>query len=401
MFNVTVLKMKDILKYLSSFAVAVMIIILIGKSLGKAKENGNSENGENGIIQKLESKIDILSKNNMMQALDLTIPVISNINKEYREIAKEDKEKDEEQNQSKNVLKGMLGVQISAINGMENIEKEKSSTISEEEDNNENLENQTEKIEEAGVETEVITQNPIKDGSNTNIRSVKIKNETSYQLTEDLFNTNDLVIDNKNIVLFHTHSCESYTSSEKYPYTPTGNYRTTDLNYTVTRLGTELETYLKKYNYNVIHNMDYHDYPAYNGSYTRSLKTVENILQTTPSDIIIDIHRDAIGSRNDYAPTVKIGEEEAAQLMFVIGTDEGGLWHPNWRENLKFAIKIQEKAEEMYPGLFKTMMVTTSRYNQHTGKYASIIEVGATGNTLDQCLVSMKYLAEVMHEVIK
>ena len=398
MFNVTVLKMKDILKYLSSFALAVMIIILIGKSLGKAKENGNSENG---IIQKLESKIDILSKNNMMQALDLTIPVISNINKEYREIAKEDKEKDEEQNQSKNVLKGMLGVQISAINGMENIEKEKSSTISEEEDNNENLENQTEKIEEAGVETEVITQNPIKDGSNTNIGSVKIKNETSYQLTEDLFNTNDLVIDNKNIVLFHTHSCESYTSSEKYPYTPTGNYRTTDLNYTVTRLGTELETYLKKYNYNVIHNMDYHDYPAYNGSYTRSLKTVENILQTTPSDIIIDIHRDAIGSRNDYAPTVKIGEEEAAQLMFVIGTDEGGLWHPNWRENLKFAIKIQEKAEEMYPGLFKTMMVTTSRYNQHTGKYASIIEVGATGNTLDQCLVSMKYLAEVMHEVIK
>ena len=401
MFNVTVLKMKDILKYLSSFALAVMIIILIGKSLGKAKENGNSENGENGIIQKLESKIDILSKNNMMQALDLTIPVISNINKEYREIAKEDKEKDEEQNQSKNVLKGMLGVQISAINGMENIEKEKSSTISEEEDNNENLENQTEKIEEAGVETEVITQNPIKDGSNTNIGSVKIKNETSYQLTEDLFNTNDLVIDNKNIVLFHTHSCESYTSSEKYPYTPTGNYRTTDLNFTVTRVGTELETYLKKYNYNVVHSTDYHDYPAYNGSYTRSLKTVENILKTTPSDIIIDIHRDAIGSRNDYAPTVKIGEEEAAQLMFVIGTDEGGLWHPNWRENLKFAIKIQEKAEEMYPGLFKTMMVTTSRYNQHTGKYASIIEVGATGNTLDQCLVSMKYLAEVMHEVIK
>ena len=398
MFNVTVLKMKDILKYLSSFALAVMIIILIGKSLGKAKENGNSENG---IIQKLESKIDILSKNNMMQALDLTIPVISNINKEYREIAKEDKEKDEEQNQSKNVLKGMLGVQISAINGMENIEKEKSSTISEEEDNNENLENQTEKIEEAGVETEVITQNPIKDGSNTNIGSVKIKNETSYQLTEDLFNTNDLVIDNKNIVLFHTHSCESYTSSEKYPYTPTGNYRTTDLNYTVTRLGTELETYLKKYNYNVIHNMDYHDYPAYNGSYTRSLKTVENILQTTPSDIIIDIHRDAIGSRNDYAPTVKIGEEEAAQLMFVIGTDEGGLWHPNWRENLKFAIKIQEKAEEMYPGFLNTIIVSTSSYHQHTGKYASIIEVGATGNTLDQCLVSMKYLAEVMHEVIK
>ena len=46
-------------------------------------------------------------------------------------------------------------------------------------------------------------------------------------------------------------------------------------------------------------------------------------------------------------------------------------------------------------------MLTKSRYNQHTGKYANIIEVGATGNTLEQCLNSMKYLAAVMNEVLK
>ena len=115
----------------------------------------------------------------------------------------------------------------------------------------------------------------------------------------------------------------------------------------------------------------------------------------------MDVHRDAIGSREDYAPTVKIGEDYAAQIMFVIGTNDGGLNHPNWNQNLKFAIKVQQKAEEMYPGLFKPIMLTTSRYNQHTGRYASIIEVGATGNTLDQCLMSMKYLAKVMDEVLK
>ena len=132
------------------------------------------------------------------------------------------------------------------------------------------------------------------------------------------------------------------------------------------------------------------------------MTTVESILKTNQSDIIIDIQRDAIGSRSDYAPTVKIGDtDEAAQLMFVIGTNGGGLWHPNWNQNLKFAIKVQEKAEEMYPGLFKPIMLTKSRYNQHTGKYASIIEVGATGNTLEQCLTSMKYLAKVMDEVLK
>ena len=251
------------------------------------------------------------------------------------------------------------------------------------------------------MKTEVITNNPIKETYNTEYGKVKIKNETDYTLTQEMLTPN-ITIENKNIILFHTHSCESYTSSEAYPYTPTGNFRTTDLNFTVTRVGTELENNLKQYGYNVVHSTDYHDYPAYNGSYTRSLKTVENLLQTTQSDIIIDVHRDAIGSRSDYAPTVRIGENEvAAQIMFVVGTNAGGLWHPNWNQNLKFAIKVQEKAEEMYPGLFKPTMLTKSRYNQHTGKFASIIEVGATGNTLEQCLTSMKYLAKVMNEVIQ
>ena len=52
----------------------------------------------------------------------------------------------------------------------------------------------------------------------------------------------NITIDNKNVVIFHTHSCESYTPSEKFQYNTTGTYRTTDLNYTVTRVGTELET---------------------------------------------------------------------------------------------------------------------------------------------------------------
>ena len=36
-------------------------------------------------------------------------------------------------------------------------------------------------------------------------------------------------------------------------------------------------------------------------------------------------------------PIVKIGDSDvAAQIMFVIGTNGGGLWHPNWNQNLKF-----------------------------------------------------------------
>ena len=403
MFNVTVLKLRDIVKFLIGILLIFLIVFFIGKNI-KKENNVNKDNKVgNNIIAKIENGISAITENSMLQALDQTIPAMSNINEEYKKVAKEDDA------ENKNILQEMLETQISSIKTVENLEetKQQEKTGEDKSENNSedeiesNKENTENKVAEAGVKTEVITNNPIKDSSNTQYGNVKIKNETDYNLTEEMLNPDDITIENKNIILFHTHSCESYTASEKYPYTPTGNYRTTDKNFNMIRVGTELETYLKGYNYNVVHSTDYHDYPAYNGSYTRSLKTVENILQTTPSDIIIDIHRDAIGSRSDYAPTVKIGDEEAAQLMFVIGTNDGGLWHPNWNQNLKFAIKIQQKAEEMYPGLFKTMMLTKSRYNQHTGKYASIIEVGATGNTLDQCLLSMKYLAAVMHEVIQ
>ena len=123
--------------------------------------------------------------------------------------------------------------------------------------------------------------------------------------------------------------------------------------------------------------------------------------ENSSTQIIFDLHRDAVGSSNEYAPTVKIGDEYVAQIMFVIGTDGGGLNHPNWQQNLKFAIKVQQKANELYPGLFRPIIVRDSRYNQHVSKAASIIEVGATGNTLEQCLGSMKYFSKVLNEVLK
>lgn len=87
--------------------------------------------------------------------------------------------------------------------------------------------------------------------------------------------------------------------------------------------------------------------------------------------------------------------------MFVVGTDGGGLNHPNWNQNLKLAIKIQEKANEMYPGLFKPIILRNSRYNQHVKDGAVIVEVGATGNTIEQCNGSMKYLANVIDAVMQ
>lgn len=310
MFNVTVLKMRDIFKVIIGITFLVVVVLGISKIFHKdTKENSK-------VVQKIENGIKALSQFSMINCMDQTIPTMSSINEEYKNIAKED-----DQKENKNILQEMLKTQISSVNAIE--ESEEITNKENNENIQENEKNQTEEKQEIqlaqeGLQTQVITKNPISENSNVTYKNVKIKNQTSYTLTEEMLNP-DITIENKNIVLFHTHSCESYTSSEKYPYTPTGTFRTTDLNFTVVRVGTELENQLKQYQYNVIHNTDYHDYPSYNGSYTRSLATVENILKTNPSDIIIDVHRDAVGSRSDYAPTVKIGDtDEAAQIMFVI-----------------------------------------------------------------------------------
>ena len=404
MFNVTVLKIKDIVKYL------VGTIILIGIIVYTTRFFAYKPNEQK--IEKKQEKVSIteilkIRSNTLKKCLNKTIPEMAELEKE--------KESKKTTNNENKIFESFLETEISSIKGMEETEKEKNQTedsngsdnkkitSDENKSDSNNSITEDEKIilaSNSGIKTEVVTPNPIAENANVQYGNVKIKNQTTYNLTEDILNPN-IKIDNKNILIFHTHSCESYTPSEKYQYSQTGNYRTTDKNYSVIRVGNELENYLKQYNINVIHDTSYHDYPSYTGSYTRSLQTVENILKTNQSDIIIDLHRDAVGSRPDYAPTVKIGEDYAAQIMFVIGTNEGGLWHPNWQQNLKFAVKVQQKAEEMYPGLFKPIMLTKSRYNQHTGKYANIMEIGSTGNTLDQCLNSMKYLSAVLNEILK
>ena len=384
MFNVTIINAKRSLMRIAIVIAIIIILFMMTQIINKFK---TSE-----ILQ-----INISEE--LVKCLNSEIPAIASTNYKSNNTIKEDGEEDEETFAGK-----ILNIELARVSQMEPKETEQTEDESQlAENNSENSEeNQKEELQPVStyVVTEVVTQNPIAESYNVECNGVRIKNETSFEINNSILDT-ELNINKENILIFHTHTCESYTPSEQYSYEQTGNFRTTDLNFSVARVGDELTNYLMGYGFNVTHDKTYHDYPAYTGSYTRSVATVENLLQSNPSDIIIDLHRDAIGSKSEYDPSVKIGEDTAAQLMFVIGTNGGGLYHPNWQSNLKFAIELQEKANEMYPGLFKPMIVRNSRYNQHLGKAACIIEVGATGNTLEQCLNSMKYLAKVFDEYKK
>ena len=250
------------------------------------------------------------------------------------------------------------------------------------------------------AKTEKVSERNLAENYNITYGNVKIRNQSDCEITDEICNPTDLSLQNaKTVLIYQTHTCESYTPSEKYNYTMTGNYRTTDNNYNMVRVGNELKKYLEEKGFTVIHDTTCHDYPAYSGSYDRSYTTIQGVLnQNSNIGLVIDLHRDAVGDGTSYGPTIKVNGESVAQLMFVIGTNGGGLEHPNWTQNLKTAVKIQETGNNMYQGLFRPMLVRNSRYNQHLAQGASIIEVGATGNTLEECLLSMQCLANILDE---
>lgn len=376
MINLAVVSLKDIIKFLKICFMFLSIILLL-KLLVKINDN-NMENWLARIDFKTEKIINqefILAANNIKADV----------------------------HNSSNLFKKIITGEFAILSELEKelMEKESVEEIITVEEIIEKPKEELPQYAINNVVTKVISEKNKKDTYTHTYNSVKIKNESKYNLTQEMLVPDFELTNKNNITIFHTHTCESYTPTEKNNYISTGNYRTTDLNYTVAKVGEELTNSLKEYGFSVNHNKTYHDYPAYNGSYTRSLNTINNLLSTFSSEIVIDLHRDALGNNSGYGPCVQIGEEKVAQIMFVIGTDGGGLNHPDWINNLKVAIKIQEKANEMYPGLFKPIILRNSRYNQHVSNGACIIEVGATGNTLEECSGSMKYLASIINEVIK
>ena len=128
MFNVTVLKMRDIFKFIIGVAFIVVVVLGVSKVFHKDTKQDVK------VVQKIENGIKALSQFSMINCIDQTIPTMSNINEEYKNIAKED-----DQKENKNMLQEMLKTQISSVNAIEESEettnKENNENIQENEKN--------------------------------------------------------------------------------------------------------------------------------------------------------------------------------------------------------------------------------------------------------------------------
>lgn len=203
------------------------------------------------------------------------------------------------------------------------------------------------------------------------------------------------------VLLYCTHTSESYVNSPGYEFSYSGTMRTRDAKYNMLSVAGVLRDTLVSKNFNVILDTTPHDYTSYDNAYTNSRKTINNQLKNNGKfGLIIDVHRDAYGSLYN-GPTVEINGKEVALIMVVVGIGAEGYENPYWETNLAIALKIVKLGEEMYPGLFRPVLIRGSKYNQDTNKGAILTEIGTTGNTHEQVYYAVTCLGNILDKVFK
>lgn len=256
--NIAVINLRDIFKYLIGM---ILVICLIGGAT---------------ILP-----IKTLTNFSFVSCLDFSLSLIS-----YT--------KNHEEKENVSTVSSILNLELGFLD--KEILKNTDLVINEEELTSEDIEEIEAEPQELSDEviTERVEENNVPEKSTNTYKTVKVKNESDYKITAKMLEPNIAIKNKKDVFIYHAHTCESYTQSEKYKYKATGNFRTTNLDYTVARVGAELSKFMKARGFNVTHDKTYHDYPAYSGSYTRALETAEKNLTGKDTEIVFDIHRDAL-----------------------------------------------------------------------------------------------------------
>ena len=205
--------------------------------------------------------------------------------------------------------------------------------------------------------------------------------------------------DGPQILIVQSHSTEAFLPEPGWEYEETELCRTLDPTYSVIRLGAEIAAILEQYGIAVIHDKTMNDYPSYAGSYDRMEAIIQTYLEQYPSiRMVLDVHRDAFEE-----PDGSLGgtaEDGTAKVMLVTGTNEGGLYHPNWETNLSFSLKLEALLDLNSPGLSRGISLTTQRYNQHLTPHSLLAEFGAAGDTLQEALSAARAFAYSLAQLL-
>ncbi len=207
------------------------------------------------------------------------------------------------------------------------------------------------------------------------------------------------------VLIFHTHTTESYLEYDEGYYHQSFYPRSEDSNKNMISVGAEIAESLRRKGIGVVHATEVHDSPEYTGAYDRSWETINKYMEQYPEiKVVLDIHRDSIAGDDGikFKPTFEAEGKKAAQIMIMAGCDTNGEYgFPDWEYNLRFALKLQRCAEEMYPGMTRPLYFGDFSYNMPITRGSLLIEVGTDVNTLAEAQYTGKLLGNVLAKVLQ
>ncbi|MBR5410218.1 MAG: stage II sporulation protein P [Clostridia bacterium] len=246
-------------------------------------------------------------------------------------------------------------------------------------------------------------------GATDAVGAVRVKNAT-YEQDPDFAALIEegpaLEVENKSaptVLIFHTHTSEAYLGAATGYFYGNEASRSLSPDESVVRVGSELAAVLEQNGIGVIHDTAVYD-DVYTGAYARSREAVEAYLREYPTILItLDVHRDATYNNSSSAikPTAVIDGAKAAQVMIITGAEEGDVTSfPNWQENLRFALALQNAAEARYPGLMRPVFFCRRRYNMDLTPNSLLLEFGSDTNTLAEAVLAGRMIGQALSDVI-
>lgn len=243
----------------------------------------------------------------------------------------------------------------------------------------------------------------------TKCDSCYVKNKTGLDIDFDSLLKDSLTFSVKKntsspqVLIYHTHTSEGYIDEDVNFFYESFYSRTQNNDFNVVAVGNAITNALDSKDITTLHDKTVHD-STYNGSYDRSVVTVQNDMKKNKDiKVVLDIHRDAIGTDDcKIKPVFTYNGKKAAQIMILSGCDtDGERGFTHWKNNLNFALKIQNKAEQMYPGITRPLDFDYFAYNEYVCDGSLLIEIGTDANSTQEAQYAGTLLGNVIAEVLK
>ncbi|ULT59298.1 stage II sporulation protein P [Neobacillus drentensis] len=205
--------------------------------------------------------------------------------------------------------------------------------------------------------------------------------------------------EHKTVMIYHTHSWESYLPVLKDAKNP-DDAISSDERANVIGLGDRLARNLMRKGIGVDHDKTNMTQELLKKqwkptqAYTESREIVEAAAaKNNELQYFIDIHRD---SSRKQITTKTINGVSYAKLLFIIGRE-----NKNYLENLEFAKALNAELEKKYPGLSRGVFLKSYKdgngvYNQDISNKAMLLEIGGVDNNMDELHHTVDVFSDIL-----